>query len=226
MSWIWCVLSPRGFDRPVLSMQGKLVSCSHSGLWNAVNTSERRTGERSVVAMVTSPVHRDLMLLQTEDELARGREMRPWKNLWPQALSHPFCLRRWNRRCYTLQVSDTQMAAVASASHNADHFKTSHIHWRFGQCFPSLGEEKVGVIWSYNLLEIYQSEINFISSHTESVSQLNLCPATFRVPVSTDEGQRAGWTAGRLSYRQQRPKYLINKLSCHSGWQPKPDNEL
>lgn len=50
-------------------------------------------------------------------------------------------------------------------------------------------EEEVGVIWSHNLLEIYQSEINFISSHTESASQLNLCPATFGVP--SDPRRRA-----------------------------------
>lgn len=62
--------SPPEDEACVVNEGGKLVSCSHSKLWNAVNTSKRRSGERSVVAMVTSPVHRDLMLLQTEDEVA------------------------------------------------------------------------------------------------------------------------------------------------------------
>lgn len=54
--------------------------------------SERRSGERPTVAMVTSlPVHRDLMLLQTEDEVAAEDGFEAWereRNLWPQALTH------------------------------------------------------------------------------------------------------------------------------------------
>lgn len=35
-----------------------------------------------------SPVHRDLMLLQTEDEVSTRRQMMPQRNLWPEAPTH------------------------------------------------------------------------------------------------------------------------------------------
>lgn len=73
-----------------------------------------------------------------------------------------------------------------------------HLYRGFVTHFTSLGRRRkrrkgLRAIWSHNLLEIYPSEINFISSHTQS--QLNLCPATLRVTVIPCEGHWIEWSS-------------------------------
>lgn len=139
--------------------------------------------------------------LQTENVRARGGKR---SLLTHHHYNHhqSIWLRRWH--CHLAGFRRPLYAATLSSLLGICH------------SFHLLGKEEGGGgrLWSHNLLEIYPIEINFISSHTQSVSQLNLCPATFRVTVIPME-DRAGWTAGRLSCRQQRPKYLINQPICH-----------
>lgn len=75
------------------------------------------------------------------------------------------------------------------------------------------------VIWSHNLLEIYPTEINSISSHTQPVAQLvSLAPATFRVGVILPRARRAGPTAGPIKLSTTKSQ-IFNQAADLS---PKP----
>lgn len=157
----------------------KLVSCSHSEPWNAVNTSQRRSGERPAVSMVTS-------LPSIVTWCSSRLRMRWHEEEGNEALEKPLTASFDTSSSSTANLPEAMTLLPPPPCRIQTPGVLLLSQWTYLKSIVFSGAMSLilllvggggggGVIWSYNLLEIYQSEIKFISSHTESVSQLNLC---------------------------------------------------
>lgn len=193
-----CCRPPKGRVWP---MRGNLVSCSHSVLWIAVNTGKRRRGESPVVTMVTSPVHRDWMLLQTEDEVGTRRQMMPQRILWPESFdTSP------DRLSVASLHGRTRTTGAPLLSGNA--MKSTIVTGALSLLGGRRRRWWWGIIWSRVRLNLPWA----------------LPPRPPASLWSLMEGrergdQQADYVAGN------RPKYLIKQLICRAGWRYKPYSE-
>lgn len=129
-----------------------------------------------------SPVHRDLMLLQTEDEVSTRRQMMPQRNLWPEAPTHHqtvylslLCtagLRQQVRHCSLIMQFKKKKKKI-----NCSYWSLGSNHFIEGGGGDGGGERSFDLIIS---LKSNHSEIKFSSAFAPQPPELQWSPVPGR----------------------------------------------